>query len=120
MKFAFICFGGDEMRLTDKEMQIMAVLWDNGTPMTASEIIVASENRTWKENSIYIIMNTLLRKGAVILAYLKPTTTKTARAYTSALTSEEYMVKYVGSIKQTGVNISIPTFVERLMKTEGK
>jgi predicted transcriptional regulator len=44
------------MRLTDKEMEIMAVLWESETAMTATEIIEVSNNRTWKESSIYIII----------------------------------------------------------------
>ena len=43
------------MKLTKKELEIMAVLWNRKFPMTATEIIEASINRTWKENSIYIV-----------------------------------------------------------------
>jgi BlaI family penicillinase repressor len=108
------------MKLTDKEMEIMGVLWGTGVPMTASEIIEASENRTWKENSIYIIMNTLIKKGAVVLAHYKPTNTKTARAYGPALTSEEYAVSYIGSARETGVHIDIQKLIERLMDSENE
>lgn len=60
--------------------------------MTATEIIEASNNRTWKENSMYILMNTLIKKGAVLPDKHKPTPTKNARAYKSTLTLEEYTV----------------------------
>jgi len=86
--------------------------------MTATEVIGASDNRTWKENSIYIIMNTLIRKGAVVLAHHKPTVTNSARAYKPALTSEQYMVRYVKSTKEAGVPINIQTLIEGLMEVE--
>ena len=106
------------MRLTDKEMEIMSVLWESEIPMTASEIIETSSSRTWQENSIYIIMNTLIKKGAVVLTYHKPTNTKSARAYKPTLTSEEYMVATIGSMRETGIRVDIPTLIRRLKETE--
>jgi len=102
------------MKLTDKEKEVMVVLWDSEHPMTANELIEISNNRTWKENSIYAILNTLIKKGAAILTYHKPTMTNTARAYAPAITSEEYMVKYLRSLKDTGIRIDIPSLIEQL------
>lgn len=106
------------MRLTDKEMEIMGVLWRSQSPMTAMELIEASDNRTWKENSIYTIMNTLVKKEAVALTHHKPTVTNTARAYMPKLKSEEYTAHYVSSIIEAGIDISIPALVECLAKIE--
>jgi len=88
-------FGGGVMKLTDKEVEVMVVLWDSSHPMTATEIIETSNNRTWKERSIYTILNTLIKKGAAILTSYKPTMTNAARAYAPAITSDEYMVKHI-------------------------
>jgi len=106
------------MRLTTKELEIMAVLWGSKIPMTATEIVDASNNRTWKENSIYIIMNTLIKKGAVILSRHKPTGTNSARAYKTALTSEEYTARYIGSVKEGGVHINIDELIKCLKSKE--
>jgi predicted transcriptional regulator len=106
------------MRLTDKEMEIMAVLWKSKIPLTASEIIESSGNRTWKENSIYIIMNSLLKKEAVKLALYKPTNTNNARAYEPTLTSEEYMAANIGSVRKTGINVDIKTLIKHLKEAE--
>jgi len=105
------------MKLTEKELEIMNVLWRNGNPLTASEIIAASENRTWKEGSVYIIMKMLLKKGAVILAMHKPTVSNTARAYSPTLTCEEYIVANIACIQgETGVQVDIPALVNHLKK----
>jgi len=106
------------MKLTDKEMEVMVVLWDNARPMTASELMEVSEKRTWRDNSIYAILNTLIKKGAVALTDYKPTTTNNARAYSPVITSEEYTVSNIKSMMKTGVRIDIPTLVERLMDVE--
>lgn len=107
------------MRLTDKELEIMAVLWDSEIPMTASEIIDASDNRTWKESSIYIIMNTLIKKGAVVLTHHKPTGTNTARAYKPALTSEECTALYIAGVAESGVHIDIDELIKCLKEKKG-
>jgi len=106
------------MKLTEKELEIMNVLWRSNGPLTASEIIAASDNRTWKEGSVYIIMKMLLKKGAVILAMHKPTVSNTARAYAPTLTSEEYIVANLASIQsETGIHLDIPTLISHLKKT---
>jgi len=106
------------MKLTEKEMEIMAVLWSKKSSMTAAEIIEASNNRTWKENSIYIILNSLIKKGAVILTRDKPTMTNYAKTYTPIITSEEYTIAYIRNMKKTGIEIDIPALIERLMNAE--
>jgi len=104
----------DEMKLTDKELEVMVVLWENGHPMTATELIETSSNRTWKESSIYTILNTLVRKGAAALTHYKPTMTNAARAYKPLITSEDYTILSIEGMMQTGVRIDIPTLIARL------
>ena len=106
------------MKLTKKELEIMAVLWNRKFPMTATEIIEASINRTWKENSIYIIMKILIKKGAVILKCHKPTISNTARAYEPIITSEEYAAQSIQILRKSGIRIDTRIFIECLMQME--
>jgi predicted transcriptional regulator len=106
------------MKLTDKEMEVMVVLWDSKHPMTATEIIETSSNRTWKERSIYTILNMLIKKGIAILTYHKPTITNSARAYAPAITSDEYMVKHILSTMNAGVRFNIPSLIKHLTEVE--
>jgi len=78
------------MSLSKKEIEIMKVLWKTNAPMTNAEIIAASEDPSWKESSIYVIMNSLISKGAVVLCGLKPTSTNNARSYMPTLSAEDY------------------------------
>ncbi|MCL2225107.1 MAG: BlaI/MecI/CopY family transcriptional regulator [Defluviitaleaceae bacterium] len=108
------------MRLTDKEMEIMAVLWSSDVALTATEIVKASENKTWKEASIYIIMTTLIKKGAVVVSSHKPTATNNARAYSPAMSSAECVVSYISSVRKAGVHIDLDEFVKLLRASEKK
>lgn len=103
------------MKLTDKEIEIMTVLWGSKTPLTAAEIVDASGDHTWKEGSIYVIMKSLIKKGAAYLATHKPTFSKNAQAFAAAITSEEYAVSY---IKKTGIQIDVNALVEHLLEAE--
>jgi len=89
------------MHLTKKELELMDILWNTGKSMTATEIIEASKNRTWKEKSIFAMLRVLLNKGAITLADPKPTTTIHARAYKVAVTPEEYSALYIEDMRQS-------------------
>ena len=54
----------------------MALLWASETSMTATEIVDASEDRTWQEASIFSLIQTPLRKGAIAYDRHKLTATK--------------------------------------------
>jgi len=74
------------MRLTGKEQEIMTTLWKSKKPLTTAEIVEVSPNRTWHEGSIFAIMKSLLKKGAVVLDAYKPTAGKHARVYKPKIT----------------------------------
>ncbi|MCL1884129.1 MAG: BlaI/MecI/CopY family transcriptional regulator [Defluviitaleaceae bacterium] len=89
------------MKLTSKEMEIMAILWSNDDPMTTTEIIKSSENRTWQQGSIFGIIKTLVLKGAIVQDKNKPTGTTHARTYKVGISSEEYAVSLVRNLANT-------------------
>ena len=96
----------------------MVVLWDSKLSMTATEIVETTNNKTWKECSVWIIINSLLKKGAIIQALNKPTQTKNARAYQAALTSDDYAALTLRGMIQAGVRIDATTFLKRIFDTE--
>ncbi|MCL1884238.1 MAG: BlaI/MecI/CopY family transcriptional regulator [Defluviitaleaceae bacterium] len=111
------------MKLTNKEMEIMAILWSNKEPMTTTEIIDSSENRTWKEGSIFGIMKTLVEKGAVVQDKNKPTGTTHARTYKTEISSEEYAVLWLeklerelGQFCKPGIRLDLNAVIEGVNK----
>ena len=57
-----------KMELTKSELEIMNVIWDAKRPLTRGEILDLSVDKKWKDNSIHILLNRLLEKGAIIEA----------------------------------------------------
>lgn len=53
------------MELTKKEQELMEVLWKAGRPLSSKEIVENSIDKTWKDSSIHILLNSLLDKGAI-------------------------------------------------------
>ena len=53
------------MELTKNEVEIMEVLWKEQRPLTGSEIVKKSITKTWKDSSIHILLNSLLKKEAI-------------------------------------------------------
>lgn len=53
------------MKLTKSELEIMNVLWKADRPLTRSDILNLSEEKSWKDNSIHILLNGLLKKEAI-------------------------------------------------------
>ena len=49
-------------RITNSEMQILEVLWDEGEALTSSEIVEVSDDRTWKSSSVHLLLNSLLNQ----------------------------------------------------------
>jgi len=109
------------MKLTGKETEVMTVLWKSKTPLTTSEIIEISPNRTWHEGSIFVIMQRLLKKGAITLESYRPTGGKHARVYKPIITTEDYAMRFIEDLDKKGIDIDALILAERLTKSkEGK
>jgi len=107
-----------KIKLTEKEIQIMVVLWNNKFAMTASEIVEATNNKTWKECSIWNIIKSLLKKGAVTPALNRRTQTNNARTYQAAITSDDYATIIIKSLIQAGVRFDATALLKRLLAPE--
>ena len=58
--------------LTKSEHEIMNLLWHVDRPLTASEIIEQSTDKTWKDSYIHLLINSLLDKGMIRAKSEKP------------------------------------------------
>ncbi len=78
------------MELTKSEMEIMDVLWDSGKPLSRADLLAASEEKTWKDSSVHILLNGLLQKEAIAEAGLVKRSKTYGRVFSPPLTREEY------------------------------
>lgn len=78
------------MELTKSELQIMDVLWASDVPLSRSDLLERSEEKTWKDSSVHILLNGLLAKGAIQEAGFVKRSKTFGRTFIPSLTREEY------------------------------
>ena len=87
--------GGVQMELTRSEMEIMDVLWESGVPMSRADLLARSEEKTWKDSSVHILLNGLLQKGAIQEAGLVKRIKTYGRVFVPTMTREEYFANTI-------------------------
>ena len=80
--------------MTKSEKVIMEVLWNAG-PLSRTGILEHSQGRSWKESSIHILLNGMLKKGAIEIAGFEKMGSHYGRTYAAALTEPEYAARQV-------------------------
>ena len=83
------------MELTRSEMEIMDVMWESGIPMSRADLLARSEEKTWKDSSIHILLNGLLQKGAIQEAGLVKRIKTYGRVFVPTMTREEYFANTI-------------------------
>lgn len=78
------------MELTKSEMEIMDVLWGSDKPLSRADLLARSEEKTWKDSSVHILLNGLLKKGAIYEAGSVKCSKTVGRTFAPSLTREEY------------------------------
>ena len=85
------------MELTRSEMEIMDVLWESEVPLSRADLLAKSEEKTWKDSSVHILLNGLLSKGAIREAGLVKRSKTFGRTFAPTLTREEYFATTIFS-----------------------
>lgn len=81
------------IKLTNCEKEIMQVLWDSETPMTANELIKISKDKSWRDSYIYILLNSLMKKGMINCVEFRKTTKNYARAFSASMSRDKYYIQ---------------------------
>jgi len=110
----------DTLVLTKNEMEIMRLLWTQGRPLSRSEIVDLSPERSWKASSIHILLNQLLEKEAIMVDGFVKTGRNYGRTYSAAISPEEYQII---QIKQNTAflqskSVAISNIVSELIKDD--
>ncbi len=85
------------MELTKSEMQIMDVLWASEEPLSRSDLLERSDEKTWKDSSVHILLNGLLAKGAIKEAGFVKRSKTYGRTFVPAMSREEYFATTIFS-----------------------
>jgi predicted transcriptional regulator len=85
------------MELTKSEMEIMDVLWASDKPLSRSDLLERSEEKTWKDSSVHILLNGLLQKQAIREVGMVKRSKTYGRTFEATLTREEYFATTIFS-----------------------
>ena len=85
------------MELTKSEMEIMDVLWGSEKPLSRADLLAHSEEKSWKDSSVHILLNGLLQKGAIQEAGLVKRSKTYGRVFSPTMTREEYFATTIFS-----------------------
>ena len=104
-------------KLTRSETEIMDLLWKEGRPLSRSEIIELTPDRSWKPSSIHILLNSMLDKEASKVSGCVQSTKNYARTFSPTMTADEYAIMQIKD--RPGFEVkSIPHLMAALMDDE--
>ena len=87
------------MELTKSEMQIMDVFWDSGEPLSRSDLLERSCDKSWKDSSVHILLNGLLQKEMIREAGFVKRSKTYGRTFLPTMTREAYFAAVVFSYR---------------------
>ena len=88
------------MELTKSEMEIMDVLWASDSPLSRADLLERSEQKSWKDSSVHILLNGLLQKKAICEAGFVKRSKTYGRTFAPTLTREEYFATTIFSHRE--------------------
>lgn len=86
------------MELTKSELEIMDEFWTKAVPLSRSDLL-GKENKCWKDSSVHILLNGLLKKGVLKEAGVVRRSKTYGRTFEPTLTREEYYAAAIFSHK---------------------
>ena len=103
------------MYLTKNEIEIMDVLWEKERPLSRGEILSMSEDKSWMDSSVHILLNSMLKKGAIREAGFVKCGKTCGRVYEAALSCEEYYVSTLDSTrKRPDPALLLKAYIDRI------
>lgn len=84
------------MELTKSEMEIMDVFWEAQQPLSRSDLL-EYRDKSWKDSSIHILINGLLKKGIICEAGVVRRSKTYGRIFEPTMTREEYYAAVIFS-----------------------
>lgn len=87
--------GGIILVLTQKEYEILNLLWAEGRALTANEIVQLLTDKTWKNSTIHILLNGLIDKQIIRVDGVVQAGRTYARLFVPVISLEEYLIRQI-------------------------
>ena len=85
------------MELTRSEMEIMDVLWGADEPLSRSDLLERSAEKSWKDSSVHILLNGMLQKNVIREAGFVKRSKTYGRTFAPTMSREEYFATTIFS-----------------------
>lgn len=104
-------------KLTDRELDILKILWSAGSPLIASEI--ANRDDSLTVNTVQVVLRNLLSKKLVEVADIVYSGTVLSRSYRPTIDAKDFTVRqFVNEFKNLNNGITTPKLVATLLEHE--
>jgi len=104
-------------KLTDREMDILNILWSTGKPLIASEIAHSKDSLTI--NTVQVVLRNLLKKKLVEVADIVYSGTVLSRSYQPTVDAKDFTLhQFVTEFKNLNNSITTPKLVATLLEHE--
>lgn len=103
-----------QITLTKSEKEIMGLLWNTNRPLTATEIVNLTPERTWKKSYIHLLINSLIEKNLIKSESLVRTGRNFGRAFVATMSEETFAVFQITNGKNFSPD-SIPSIISALL-----
>lgn len=94
----------------------MDLLWNTDRPLTATEIVNLTPERTWKKSYIHLLINSLIDKNLIRSDTLVRTGRNFGRAFVAIDTQEEFEIRQITTARNFSQN-SVPALVSVLLES---
>ena len=93
----------------------MDVLWAAGEPLSRSDLLARSAEKSWKDSSVHILLNGMLQKNVIREAGFVKRSKTYGRTFTPTMTREEYFAATVFSHRNKPQIVGL---IEALLRRE--
>lgn len=101
-------------KISEKEKEIMSVLWRSEEPLTASAI--TQEDNNLNINTVQAALRSLLNKQYIKIADIIYSGTVLTRCYEPIISAEEYAADQLQAMRLNTLNFSTVNFIDHFLK----
>lgn len=77
-------------KMTKSEKQVMDLLWKSDRPLSCTEIVQLSPDKTWRDSYVHSLLKSLMKKGIVKIEAFELVSRSYARKFAPACSFEHY------------------------------
>ena len=99
--------------MTKSEKQIMDLLWTIDRPLSCTEIVELSGDKTWKDSYVHSLIKSLLKKDIIKIETFELISRSYARKFAPKVTKEEYYLnEYLKESPKNSMPALMATYLE--------